>query len=102
MNDTHKNILEENLNELFGFEAMSEEEKSALLDDVGSTVLESALLRFSVEHSGNPMDKLEELIEKNEDSEDVFEHVLEKVPEFEKILKEEIIAFKEEAKAVLL
>lgn len=101
MNDMQKNILEQNIGELFGFEEMNEEEKAALLDDIGSTILESAILRFSVEGDAKEVAQLEDIVEKHGDDEDVFAKVLESIPTFETILTEEISAFKEEATNVL-
>lgn len=101
MNDTHTNVLEQNLGELFGFEEMSEEEKAALLDDVGTTILESAILRFAVEGDTKDVETLEQIAAEHAESEDMFKRVLEALPQLETILEEEILAFKQEAMAVL-
>lgn len=101
MNDLQKNILEQDISELFGFEEMSEEEKATLLDDIGSTILESATLRFMVESEDTAVEKFETVVEEYADKDEMLQKLLESFPRLGEILEEEIAAFKKEAVAVL-
>ena len=101
MNDLQKNILEQDISELFGFEEMSEEEKATLLDDIGSTILESATLRFMVESEDTAVEKFETVVEEYADKDEMLQKLLESFPRLGEILEEEIAAFKKDAVAVL-
>ena len=101
MNDLQKNILEENIGELFGFKDLSPEEKAELLDEVGAVILESAVLRFMAASDEPTIEKFETITDTYAESEDLFPKLQEAFPAFSSILEEEIVSFKDEAKAVL-
>jgi hypothetical protein len=102
MTDTNlQPILEKDISVLFGFGEMSDEEKAELLDDIGSVVLESAMLRFMTEGSEADAAAFSSFIESHEESENMLEAVIAAFPQFGAILEEEIVAFKREAADVL-
>ena len=94
-------VTEKDLNVLFGLDGLSAEEKADFLEDVGMTLVESAVLRFMVEAEEDEAKRFGELIEKENPDEDHFKSVLEAFPRFSEILEEETNAFREEALAVL-
>ena len=96
-----KDILEKNISELFGFSDMTDEEKAELLDDIGSLIMESSVLRFVATGEEKEVASLEQFLEKHENDDALLEKLLKEFPSFQKIIEEEIVAFKAEAVDVL-
>lgn len=94
-------ILAENISELFGFGEMTDAEKSDLLESVGASILESAVLRFVVDATDAEAKAFEAHIDAHTDDEDMLVDLIEKFPAFGLLLEEETAAFKREAKKVL-
>lgn len=80
---------------------MSDEEKADLLDTIGETILESAVLKYAISREKEEVKKFEEFLEKNENNDGLLEEIFKRFPEFETILEEEVTAFKKEATEVL-
>lgn len=95
------NLLKKDISELFGFDGMTEEEKADFLDSVGSAMIESSILRYLSNISDERVVEFESFLEEFADDEEVFEKLLDRFPEFETILTEEIADFKIEAQEVL-
>lgn len=98
---TQNEILEKNIGELFGFEEMSDDEKAEFLETVGATLMESAALRFVTESEEKVVADFEAFIQEAGDRDTFIEELIQKFPTFAAILDEEIVAFKNEATAVL-
>lgn len=98
---TSQNILEQDISTLFGLGSLSEDEKTELLDNIGSIIMESASLRFMVESDEKTVSQFEEIIEANAENENMINVLLETFPRFGEILEEEVVAFKEQALEVL-
>lgn len=94
-------ILEKNISELFGFSEMTDEEKAELLDNIGSVIMESAVLRFITSAEEKEISKLEQFIDRYENDDALLEKLLREFPSFQDTLEEEIAAFKTEAVEVL-
>jgi len=94
-------ILNKDISELFGFEDAPKEEKEAMLAEIGEVILESALLRLSTELTEEQSASLEHYLETNEDAETILKYLMTQHTEFQKIFEEEIVAFKEDAVAVI-
>lgn len=101
MTNQTSNILEENINELFGVSDMTEAERVELLDGVGGAIIESALLRYVTSADEIVLNAFEQYLEKYADDPTLLERLLADFPNFAVLLEEEIIAFKKEAAAVL-
>lgn len=97
MND----ILEKNISELFGFSEMSDVEKAELLDDVGSVIMESAVLKFVAGSKKKEVQDFEKFLDAHENDDALIESILKEFPTFQEMLEEEIVAFKNEANEVL-
>ena len=98
---TTHNIIEDDIRELFGFEELTDEEKAEFLDTLGSTIIESATLRFIVESEDTQAKEFTEMIETQSESEDFLRALITSFPRFGEILEEEVSSFKAEAIAVL-
>lgn len=94
-------ILTEDQTELFGLNELTEGERAAFLDEVGSIVLESALLRYVTELGPEEQETLEAFVAEHSDSEELLTELERVHPRFGELLREEIAAFKEEAQTVL-
>lgn len=94
-------LLQTDITDVLGLEALSAEEKVVFLSNIGDVIMESALLRLVADLSTDQQAALEQFLESEPDPETLMKHLLEHHKEFEHILEEEVIAFKEEALAVL-
>lgn len=94
-------ILNKDISDLFGLEDAPQEEKEAMLAEIGDVILESSLLRLSTELNEEQSAALEHYLEANDDSETILKYLLTQHTEFQKIFEEEVLAFKEDAIAVL-
>lgn len=94
-------ILERDLSALFGLNEMSDEEKVALLDDIGSVVLESAILRLVAGMDEGEAAAFDTFVESHSGSETFIEDTIKTYPSLEALITEEVVAFKEDATKVL-
>ncbi len=94
-------ILTKDLANIVGLDTLPEDEKIALIRDMGDVVMEAALLRFTAELSAKQMSALEHYLETEPDSDALLQHLLEHHPQFEKFLTEESAAFREEAVRIM-
>lgn len=101
MNAVLQQILERDITKLFGFDELSDDEKRTLLDDLGSTLIESATLRFVVESEEEQVEAFENTIDQHKDADDMLVKIIEAFPRFGELLQEEVASFKKEAVEVL-
>lgn len=94
-------ILEKNISELFGFSELAEEERNELLDGIGSALMESALLRYYIKVGEEEMRTFEAFIDAHKEEDDMLLKLIETYPTFKELLKEEVVAMKQEAEEVL-
>ena len=90
---TQKEMLNENIITLLGLEALPDERKAAILDQVSDLVQRRIMLRAMDSLKAEDKDRIIE-IEKNPEL--VASFLAEKVPNLEKITEEEIIKVKKE------
>lgn len=93
-------LLQQNIAPILGIDLLEEAEQAVFLMDIGDLILESALLRLVADLNDDQESSLNHYLETEPSSEMLMEHLLTHHKNFEKILEEEIIAFKEEAIAV--
>lgn len=95
------NIKNQNLEELFHFSEMSDEEKAVFLADVGGLIMESAVLRFLSESDESTAEHFSHMVDAYADKDNLPEVLTEAFPAFRAVLDEESEAFREEAIKVL-
>jgi len=95
-----QNILQQNIAPLLGIDQLSPDEQAIFLSDIGDLVLESAFLRLVADLTPDQESALDHYLETEPKSEVLMEYLFTHYTEFEKILDEEIMAFKEESIAV--
>ncbi len=86
-------LLSENIIELLGLEALSEQEKKSLIDKMTDLVMKRVLLQI--------MDRMKaedsiELTQMERNPQEILAFVAEKVPDVDDLLKQEIVKVKEE------
>lgn len=89
------------LEDLFGVDEMSEDQKEEFMEKVGSIVMESSVLRLLATLSPNQIAVLEGKVTDDVPAEDLLSYLLKNFPEFETILVEEVEAFKKEAEEIM-
>jgi len=94
-------ILKKDIIKTLGLDGLSDQEQASFLSNVGDIVLESSLLRLVESFDKQQEEALKYYMDTNPSSDVLMEHLLEHYKSFEIILEEEIIAFKEEALAIL-
>ncbi len=95
------NIKDKNLEELFHFAEMSDEEKAIFLADVGGLIMESAVLRFLTESDESTGEHFSHMVDAYADKDNLHEVLSEAFPVFKVVLEEEAEAFRDEAIKVL-
>ena len=96
-----KEIFEKGMSSLFGFEDMSDDERVAFLDRTGAVIIESSVLRFITSESKEDVESFSAFVDAHSADENIIEQLIDAFPTFGEMLVEEIIAFKQEAEAVL-
>lgn len=93
--------IQNNLENLFHFSEMSDEEKAIFLADIGSLVLESAVLRFLTESDEDTADHFSHMVDVYADKDDLPVILATSFPLFGAILEEETESFRADAEQVL-
>ena len=94
-------ILEQDISKILGMDSLPEEEKLALLKEIGGVVMESSLLRLTSELTDEQAGALEQYLETEPEAEALIKHLLEHHTNFETIMQEEMAVLEEETIAVL-
>ena len=84
-----------------GIEEMSPEQRDAFLEKTGSIIIDAAVGRLLLSMTEEEIAQLETSLGADVAPEDMFTYLLETYPNFEKIINEETIAFREEAEKVV-
>lgn len=96
----YHHILNEDLSELVGLDVLAPAEQDAFIAQIGETILDSALLRLVMSLSEEQNSALAHYLEDEPPTEVLLKHLFDQYTDFESILTEEIIAFKEETVAL--
>ncbi len=96
-----QNILQHNIAHILGVDLLSEEEQAAFLGEVGDVIFETSLVRLVQTLSEEQQSALEQYLEIGPEPEVLLQHLLEHYKEFQTILEDVVLEFKEDALAVL-
>jgi len=94
-------ILEKDITKTLGLDTLPDAEKLLFLRKVGGSILELSLVKLSKQISDEQRTSLEYYLSTDPDPDALMDHLLGHYTVFGDILEEEIIAFKEDALAVL-
>ena len=92
-------LLEKSIIEILGIGSLPDEEKVALVTAMGDLVEKQIIMRLAQGLHDDDAAKLDTLAAAD-DSEELVNFLREKVPHFEKILEEEVLAMKKEAQDI--
>jgi len=90
---TKKDLLNANIIKLLGIEALPEDRKAAILDQVSDLIQRRIMLRVMDTLSEEEKDKMLEI---EKDSEAIAAFMADKVKNLEKIMEEEVLKVKQE------
>ncbi len=96
-----QNILQSNIVQLLGIDALSIEEQSAFLAEVGEVILQTALVRLVESITDEQQHALEQYLETSPEPDVLMQHLFEHFSDFQIVLEDAILEFKEDALAVL-
>lgn len=96
----YHHILNQDLTDLVGLDVLEPTEQDAFVAKIGETILDSALLRLVASLTEEQTAALNHYLEDNPPAEVLIKHLFDQYDEFERIITEEIIAFKEETVAL--
>ena len=89
------------LSAIFGLDELSEEEREDFLADIGTTLMESAVLSFMVSLDEAGQAAFETFLGTAGEGEELMAALADRYPEFMTILEAEIVRFRAEAQALL-
>lgn len=93
-------LLTEDITTDIGLSELEPTEQQVFIEKVGETILDSALLKLTVGLTEEQSTALAYYLEDEPSAENLMQHLFDHHVEFERILTEEIVAFKEEAVAL--
>lgn len=93
--------IQKNLEDLFHFSEMSDDEKAVFLADLGGLILESSTIRFIAESDESTGEHFARMVEAYADKDDLHIILADAFPMFKVILEEETEAFRKDALKVL-
>lgn len=96
----YHHLLEQDISNTLGVAALEPEEHNAFIAQLGETIMDSALLRLVAGLDTQQASALEHYLEDAPPAEVLIKHLFDQYPQFEAILTEEIVAFKEESVAL--
>lgn len=94
-------LLDKDIRSLLGLDDLSEEEQATLLDDIGQSVLEAAIVRYVANLNEAETGEFETYIKENEEDEDLLALICEQYPDFESAVATEMESFKKESISIL-
>jgi hypothetical protein len=96
-----RSLLNKNLAEVLGITQLPLEEQAAFLSEVGDVIFETSLVRLVSSLDQEQQQALEQYLETEPEPEVLLSHLLEHHKDFEQILEEVVLEFKEDALEVL-
>ena len=95
------NPIKKNISTVLNIDNLPEEKREQILTDVGGIIFQNVLMRVLENMPEKEQDEFEALLDKNADSEEVFEFLNSKTQNFPKIIEEEALKFKDKASRIM-
>jgi hypothetical protein len=95
------NPIKNNISTALNIDNLPEADKEKILADIGSVIFQNVLMRVLENMPEKEQDEFEKLLDKNAESEEVFNFLNNKVADFPKIIEEEAIKFKDKASNIM-
>ncbi len=94
-------ITSKDMRQLLGLTELEPLEEAVFIANLGDLILEQALVALIMDFNEGQMEALDYYLSLEPSSEDLLKYLLKSYPQFEAILMDQIIAFKEEAEAIM-
>jgi hypothetical protein len=95
------NPIKNNIINALNIENLSKEEQEEIILQVGSVIYQNVLMRTMETMPENIVDEFEKQLDNNTEREQIFDFLKNNVKDFEKIIEEESIKFKDKASMIM-
>ena len=95
------NPIQKNISSVLELENLPPEERQEIILRVGALIYQNVLMRVMEVMKEEEQDEFEKLLDKNAGPEDIFMFLKDKVKDFEKIIEEEALKFKNKASGIM-
>ncbi|MFZ3011607.1 MAG: DUF5663 domain-containing protein [Minisyncoccia bacterium] len=95
------NPIQKNISSVLELENLPPEERQEIILRVGALIYQNVLMRVMEVMKEEDQDEFEKLLDRNAGPEDIFMFLKEKVKDFEKIIEEEALKFKDKASGIM-
>lgn len=95
------NPIQKNITNVLELEKLPLEERQEIILRVGALIYQNVLMRVMEIMTEKDQDEFEKLLDKNAGPEDIFAFLKEKINDFEKIIEEEAIKFKDKSSSIM-
>ncbi|MFA6324821.1 MAG: DUF5663 domain-containing protein [Candidatus Paceibacterota bacterium] len=95
------NPIKNNIINALNIENLSKEEQEDIILQVGSVIYQNVLMRTMETMPENIVDEFEKQLDNNTEPEQIFDFLKNNVKDFEKIIEEESIKFKDKASMIM-
>jgi len=95
------NPIQKNIESALELENLSPEERQEIILRVGAIIYQNVLMRVMEVMKEEDQDEFEKLLDKNAGPEDIFVFLKDNVKDFEKIIEEEALKFKNKASGIM-
>jgi hypothetical protein len=95
------NPIQKNISKVLELENLPLEERQEVILRVGALIYQNVLMRAMEIMTEKDKDEFEEMLDKNAGPEDIFSFLSERVKNFEKIIEEEAVKFKNKSSSIM-
>jgi len=88
------NPIKENIAKILDLEKLSETEREEILMKIGSIIFQNVLMRALETITENEQNEFDAILDKNGSPEEIFQFLSKKISNFDKIVEEEALKFK--------
>lgn len=95
------NVIQNNIKKYLDISALPPNEQEEIILRVGALIYQNVLTRSIVIMSNEDQDAFEKLLDKPAEIPEIFQFLKNKIPDFEKIIEEECLIFKEKSSSIM-
>ena len=95
------NPIQKNIENALELENLLPEERQEIILRVGALIYQNVLMRAMEIMTEKDQDEFEKLLDKNAGPEDIFSFLKDRVKDFEKVIDEEAIKFKDKTSSIM-
>ena len=95
------NPIKNNIIEVLNIENLPEKDQEEIITQIGSVIYQNVLMRVMETMPNSKQDEFEKLLDANAEGEEIFDFLKNSVKDFEKIVVEEALKFKDKASNIM-